>query len=95
MGSGPPAPGAYAAMDKMIATVSPLHLAFPALISPPMRHDGPWTAKSDAQNRTLRDNLTLDPSTGAVLQRVNLSQRPWIDRAVGMGVAAHEGHLFG
>jgi uncharacterized iron-regulated membrane protein len=60
-----------------------------------MRHDGPWTAKSDAQNRTLRDNLTLDPATGAVVQRVNFSQRPWIDRAVGMGVAAHEGHLFG
>ncbi len=79
----------------MIATVAPLDLAFPALISPPIRHDGPWTAKSDSQDRTLRDDLTLDAATGTVLQRVSFSQRPWIDRAVGMGVAAHEGHLFG
>jgi uncharacterized iron-regulated membrane protein len=95
MVSAPPTPGAYAALDKMIATVAPLQLAFPALISPPIHHGGPWTAKSDAQNRTLRDDLTLDPSSGAVLARVNFNQRPWIDRAVGMGVAAHEGHLFG
>jgi uncharacterized iron-regulated membrane protein len=95
MDMGPPPTGAYAAMDKMIATVTPLNLEFPVLISPPMHRNAPWTAKSDTQNRTLREDLTLDPVTGAVLQRVNFSQRPWIDRVVGTGVAAHEGHLFG
>jgi uncharacterized iron-regulated membrane protein len=94
MHMGPPAPDAYDAIDKMIATVTPLHLAFPVLISPPMHH-GPWTAKSDSQNRMLRVNLLLDQATGAVLQRVNFNQRAWVDRAIGMGVAAHEGHLFG
>ena len=60
-----------------------------------MSPGGPWTAKSDSQNRTLRDQVTLDPDTGAVLGRVNFDQQPWVDRAVGFGVAAHEGHLFG
>jgi uncharacterized iron-regulated membrane protein len=95
MNMGPPPAGSYAGVDKMISSVAPLRLEFPVLISPPMDRDGPWTAKSDAQNRTLRENLTLDPTTGAVLQRVSFSQRPWIDRVVGTGVAAHEGHLFG
>jgi len=39
-------------------------------------------------------NLDLDPATGKVLKRENFDQRPWIDRAVGVGVAAHEGQLF-
>ncbi len=89
------APGGYAAIDRIVATVAPLNLAFPVLISPPLQAHAPWTAKSDAQNRTVRADLTLDAATGAVLSRVNFDQRPWIDRAVGIGVAAHEGHLFG
>jgi uncharacterized iron-regulated membrane protein len=95
MNMGPPAKHAYAAMDKMITTVAPLQLEFPVLISPPMQRNGTWTAKSDTQNRTHRVNLILDPATGAVVQRVNFSQHPWVDRLVGAGVAAHEGHLFG
>jgi uncharacterized iron-regulated membrane protein len=95
MNMGSPDTGSYAGIDKMIASVAPLHLEFPVLLSPPMHQHSPWTAKSDAQNRTLRENLTLDATTGAVLQRLNFSQRPWLDRVVGTGVAAHEGHLFG
>ena len=95
MNMGPAAPGAFATIDKMIASVTPLQLAFPVLISPPLQRNGPWTAKSDSQNRTLRDEVTLDAGTGAVLTRLNFSQRPWMDRIVGIGVAAHEGHLFG
>lgn len=83
------------AIDRMIETVQPLGLAHPVLISPPQTANGPWTAKSDAPNRTLRAELTLDPETGAILHRVNFNQRHWIDRAVGFGVAAHEGQLFG
>lgn len=93
--NGSPSANAYGAIDTMIATVAPLKLAFPVLISPPMQRNGPWTAKSDSQNRTLRVNMALDPMTGAILQRVNFNQRQWVDRAVGIGVAAHEGHLYG
>lgn len=85
----------YAPLDKMIDPVAQLRLAFPVLISPPMRLGGPWVAKSDSQDRVLRDQVTLDPVTGAVLTRFNFNQRPLMDRMVGIGVAAHEGHLFG
>jgi uncharacterized iron-regulated membrane protein len=85
----------FADLDRIAATISALHLAYPVLISPPMMAGSPWTAKSDAQNRTLRVNLELDPSTGAVTKREDFAQRQWIDRVVGIGVAAHEGQLFG
>ena len=85
----------YAAIDKMIANVAPLNLAYPVLISPPVAPGQPWTAKADPQNRTLGVNLALDPSTGRIIKRENFDQRQWIDRAVEIGVAAHEGQLFG
>lgn len=88
-------PDTYVPLDRMVATVSPLHLAFPVLVSPPMSMHGNWTAKSDAQKRTVRTNLELDGVSGRILKREDFDQRPWIDRAVGIGVAAHEGQLFG
>jgi len=85
----------YGSLTTVIATVTPLNLAYPVLISPPQRPNGPWSAKSDAPNRPLRTTLTIDPHSGAILHRQNFDQRPLIDRMVGIGVAAHEGQLFG
>ncbi|MEC4589686.1 PepSY domain-containing protein [Nitrospirillum amazonense] len=98
-GGGMPAMGApaavdYTPLDTLVATVAPLNLAAPVLISPPRQPGGPWTAKSDAQNRPLRTNLTLS-ADGQVLTRQDFNQRHWLDQVVGIGVAAHEGHLFG
>lgn len=85
----------YAPLDRMVPTVAALRLPPPVSISPPTRRHGGWTAKSDTANRPQRVDLKLDASTGAVTQRTNFNQRPWIDQAVGFGVAAHEGQLFG
>jgi uncharacterized iron-regulated membrane protein len=84
-----------AAMDRVVAAAIPMKLAPPVLISPPETAGGPWSAKSDAQNRILRSDVTLDGATGQVLSRVDFGQRQLVDRIVGVGVAAHEGHLFG
>ena len=84
----------YTGIDPIAAAVTPLHLAWPVLIAPPLVPGGLWTAKSDAQNRTLRTSLQLD-STGAIVKREDFSQQQWIDRWVETGVAAHEGQLFG
>jgi uncharacterized iron-regulated membrane protein len=54
-----------------------------------------WTAKSEAQNRPQRVNLALDGTTGAILQRENFTDRHAIDQLIGIGIAAHEGQLFG
>ena len=93
--SGPTPLGAYDAVDRMARGVGSLHLAYPVLIAPPMQAAGAWTARSDAQDRPLRVNLVLDPHTGAVRDRQGFGQRNWVDQAVGVGVAAHEGQLFG
>ncbi|HEY1802910.1 MAG TPA: PepSY domain-containing protein [Terracidiphilus sp.] len=85
----------YAPIDKIAATVAPLNLAYPVLIAPPIRFGGNWTAKSDAQDRPLRVDLVLDPKTGVILQRKDFSSKPWLDRVIGTGIAAHEGQLFG
>ncbi len=88
-------PDAYKPLDRMIAVVAPLQLANPVLISPPMSIGGNWTAKSDTQDRPLRVDLILDSTTGAILMRTDFHSRPWLDRIIGTGIAAHEGQLFG
>jgi len=85
----------YSALDSLLATVQPLQLAPPVLISPPSKKSPDWTARSDAQNRPLRVNLVLDGGTGAIKSRQDFADRPLLDRIIGIGVAAHEGQLFG
>jgi uncharacterized iron-regulated membrane protein len=85
----------YTAIDTMVATVRPLALAPPVLIAPPGKGTTHWTARSEAQNRPRRVNLVLDGATGTVLQRENFTDRHPIDQLIGIGIAAHEGQLFG
>jgi uncharacterized iron-regulated membrane protein len=84
----------YEPVDRLMATVAPLNLAYPVLLSPPTQAGGNWTARSEAGNRTLRTNLDLDSATGKIIKRQDFGSKPFIDRAVGFGVAAHEGQLF-
>lgn len=84
----------YDGIDTIVAAATPLHLAWPVLIAPPVVPGGLWIVKSDAQNRTLQISLQLDAS-GAIVRLEDFSQRQWIDRWVETGVAAHEGQLFG
>jgi uncharacterized iron-regulated membrane protein len=86
---------AYSGIDRMVPSIAAQNLAYPVLITPPMKVGGVWGAQSDAQDRPLRVNLTLDPATGAVLTREGFGQKPLVDRIVGVGIAAHEGQLFG
>lgn len=88
-----PAPGAD--LDRVVATAYRLGIAPPVLIAPPAGPGDPWTVASDAQNRPLRTNLTIDGATGALRSRRDFDQRHWLDRVVGYGIAAHEGALFG
>lgn len=91
-GAGPPAP--YAALDRMVPVAAALGLPPPVIVSPPAKPGAPWTARSDTADRPERAVVQLD-GAGAVLRREDFGQRPWVDRAVGYGVAAHEGQLFG
>ncbi|MGE3303052.1 MAG: PepSY-associated TM helix domain-containing protein [Hyphomonadaceae bacterium] len=83
-----------AELDRLAPRVAALGLAPPVLLTPP-DYGHVWGARSDAANRPLRASLTLDGETGAILSRRDFTQRHPIDQAVGVGVAAHEGQLFG
>ncbi|QNQ07932.1 PepSY-associated TM helix domain-containing protein [Sphingomonas alpina] len=82
-------------LDRVVRAIMPLRIAPPVLVAPPADGAQAWTVTSDADNRPLRTQLTIDGRTGEVLARRDFDQRHWIDRAVGYGIAAHEGALFG
>jgi len=88
------------ALDRMVATVQAMDLPPPVLIAPPSGQKGrnaspDWTARSDTPNRPQRVTLTLDPDTAEVIRTETFASRHPIDKAIGYGLAAHEGQLFG
>ena len=85
----------YASLDRVVAAIRPLHLAAPVLVTPPAPGLAAWKVRSDAQDRVSRTTMTVDPATETITHRENFSDHPVIDRVVGIGVAAHEGQLFG
>ncbi|WP_380785467.1 PepSY-associated TM helix domain-containing protein [Sphingomonas sp. R86521] len=80
-------------LDAVVATGARLALAPPVLIAPSGADR--WTISSDSANRPERSRVTVDAATGRILDRRDFAQRQWIDRAVGYGVAIHEGAFFG
>ena len=85
----------YSPIDTLLPSVRALDLPHPVFITPPANAEGHWAAKSDTQNRPQRVKVMLDATTGAVLKRENFEDRHFLDRMVAIGVAAHEGQLFG
>jgi uncharacterized iron-regulated membrane protein len=81
--------------DKVAALVAPMGLAGPAYISPPSPKKPNWTARSETQNRPLRVTFEFDPKSFNMVKAERFEDKPLIDRIVGIGVAAHEGQLFG
>ena len=88
-------PKDMAAFDRVAATVIPLGLEPPVTIVTPSRGSENWTAKSNTPNRPYRVNLVVNGTTGEIVNREDFSDRHWVDRIVGAGIAAHEGQLFG
>lgn len=93
--SGRKTPKDLTAVDRIVATVRPLALPYPVVIAPPERGSSHWTAKSMTPNRPQRVNLVVDGATGDIVSREDSRNRHLVDRAVAVGIAAHEGRLFG
>lgn len=84
-----------------------LQFAYPVLIKPPTGDSGAhlppwikqsathWIVSSATQNRTQQADAEIDSYSGSVLSQSDFSQKQFIDRAVGIGISAHEGQLFG
>ena len=84
-----------AALDRLVPAVDALALPPPVLISPPSARSASWAGRSDTLNRPNRVTLVLDGATGRIVSREDFNQRPFVDRVTGIGIAAHEGRLFG
>ena len=54
-----------------------------------------WTIRSDAAVPPLRTSISYDAATGQEISRDRFADSHIIDRAVGYGIAWHEGQLFG
>ncbi|MBY6239874.1 PepSY domain-containing protein [Methylosinus sp. Sm6] len=81
--------------DKAAATAAGLGLADPVTIAPPAAGKPNWVVKSTTQNRPLRRTVELDPTSFETLRESGFFSAPLIDRLFGIGIAAHEGQLFG
>lgn len=56
---------------------------------------GQWKVASQHQNRPLRQTAWLDADSGELIQTNGFEEKGALDKAIGIGIAAHEGHLFG
>lgn len=81
-------------LNRMVAVAERMPLTAPVLIAP-KPGTANWTIGSESANRPERTRLTLDGATGRILDRRDFAQRQWIDRAIGYGIAIHEGAFFG
>jgi uncharacterized iron-regulated membrane protein len=57
--------------------------------------EGRWTAKSTTANRPRRVDLVVDGTSGEVISRSDFASKHPIDQVVAVGIAFHEGRLFG
>lgn len=82
-------------LTRVVAAARPLNIAPPVQVMVPSAAGAPWSIASDAADRPLRADAKIDGASGRMLSRTSFAQRHWIDRAIGYGVAGHEGALFG
>ncbi|MGD9545111.1 MAG: PepSY-associated TM helix domain-containing protein [Methylocystis sp.] len=90
-----PSPERIVGFDQVAAVARDAHLAEPVLLAPPSPKNPNWLVRSQSQNRPLQETLHVDPTRFDVVKREDFSGKPLIDKVIGVGVAAHEGHLFG
>ena len=98
----PPVPSQSLPLAAFVQRAGAEDMAFPVLVLPPHapQRFGPptgnvWTVKSEAQSRPLVRSVTYDPQSGTVLSRSDFADKHPIDRAINIGIAWHEGALFG
>lgn len=103
MGAVAPAdPAPHARLDYIVLRARSEHMPAPAIIQPPGAPNafGPpngnvWTLTTLTQNRPQVRKVSYDPETSLEVSRSGFSDKHVIDRAVGYGIAWHEGQLFG
>jgi uncharacterized iron-regulated membrane protein len=78
----------------IVSAAESLRLAPPVELSIANAHHNSWKASSQSQNRPLRVDAWIN-SDGTIEKTSGFAQKNFLDKAIGVGIAAHEGHLFG
>jgi len=82
-------------LDQIVARVAPLNLEPPVRVYLPNERMPYWRVRAETQNRPMVRELELDANSGAVTSDQGFDGKPMLDRVIGVGIAAHEGQLFG
>lgn len=88
-------PAAAQLPEILVQNAQRLGFAPPVELAPATDTPNAWVAKSQTQNRPLRAEAWLDTRTGNVIRTKHFSEKKTLDRIIGIGIAAHEGQLFG
>ena len=91
---GPQAVSQVNLPESVIASAAGLGFAPPVELSIAEADTGLVKVSSQTQNRPLRADAWIRPD-GEVTRVKTYAERPVVDRVVGIGIAAHEGQLFG
>lgn len=81
--------------QRVIDKAKALSFAPPVEISVAKHNPELLQVSSQHQNRPLRSTALLDRETAELQKLTTFADRSLLDRVVGIGIAAHEGHLFG
>src|SRR5690348_16464498 len=82
-------------VDTVVQRVAAYGLDPPVRIYLPSERQRFWRVRSETQNVPRVRELELDARTGGLLRERRFADKSLLDRAVGIGIAAHEGQLFG
>lgn len=84
----------YDLTSAVLATAVRMELAQPVELSIADAQMVTWKLSSQTQNRPLRNDVWI-AADGSPQKQTRFSDKPLLDRAIGVGIAAHEGQLFG
>ncbi len=82
-------------LQAVLDMAAPERYAPPVEVQPPRGENGVWTIRSMAASRPDRVTVHHDRWTGAELMRIEFTDHNPVDRFMALGVAFHEGALFG
>jgi uncharacterized iron-regulated membrane protein len=82
-------------VDEVIARIAPYGLEPPVRLYLPSENQPRWRVRSETQNRPKVRELLLDPLSGDLLHEDGFADKSAFDKTIQVGIAAHEGQLFG
>lgn len=79
---------------EVLLAAQQLNLPAPVELSVASTHHISWKASSQTGNRPERADVWLN-GDGSIEKQSGFAEKKLVDRAIGVGIAAHEGYLFG